>query len=101
MNVTISAYLKSRRYNETLYGRLVENIKKHCKRYAVEYPELEIAVSMSAKYQTPRIIISNNDEIPERIGGIQDAIIDALDEVGFSFVDSEDRSGYYAIEFKD
>lgn len=99
--VTISDYLESRGYNKKLYGKLVEAIKANCFKLLRDYPEVEICISISAKYQTPIILISENDTIPERIGSFDRAIQEALDEVGFTYIYAEDRSDYYRIEFED
>lgn len=99
--VTISDYMQSRRYNKTLYKRLIDAINENCRRLFKEYPDVEISITMSAKYQTPLITISENDTIPVKIGAFEQEIIAALEEVGFEYSDSEDKGSYYKINFQD
>jgi hypothetical protein len=99
--VFISDYMQSRRYNKTLYRRLVEGVNEKCKRLFKECPDVKISITMSAKYQTPMITISECDTVPEKIGAFEQEIISVLDNVGFEFRESEDKGSYYKINFKD
>ena len=99
--VTISDYMKSRRYNQKLYSRLVEAIETKVGQIPHLSPDLEITISMSAKYQTPYVSVSENDVVPFKMGHIEDAIFDALDEVGFTNEGVEDKGSYYRIDFAD
>ena len=99
--VTISDYLESRSYNKKLYSKLVDAIKTNCRSLLKEFPDVEICISMSAKHQSPIIIVSENDTIPNKIGAFDREIQEALEEVGFEYVDSESKSDCYRIDFLD
>jgi hypothetical protein len=80
---------------------LVDKIEKGVKVIAKQIPDLEITICMSAKYQTPYVKIEADGKIPEKVGHIEREVIDALDEVGFTFNESEDRETYYLMNFSD
>jgi hypothetical protein len=99
--VSISDYLQGRRSNLKPYERLAKAIENNCKLLFKQYPEVGISITLSAKYQTPRITISENDAIPEKVGSFEQEIMAALEEVGFEFSESEDKDTYYLISFED
>lgn len=110
--VTISDYMQSRRYNRKLYGRLVDKLKeiveKHRTKGNIKFPHLRMEISMSAKYQTPYIKIDvsnpeNDEQDPnyDRLGGVEFDVFEAIDEVGFTQTDTDERDGTYYIHFSD
>ena len=99
--VYISDYLESRRYNKTLYSKLITSIRENCKFLFKAYPDVEIRITMSAKTGNPRIVITENDNIPLKVGTFEREIMYALNEVGFEFEGSENSYNYYIINFND
>jgi hypothetical protein len=100
--VTLSDYIQSRSINKKLYDRLVKLIESKCKKQLENYPNVEIIITMSAKYQTPMVKIeTNTDSVPAYVGKFEYDIIDAIDEVGFTYSESEERHGSYYLNFND
>lgn len=110
--VTISDYMQGRRYNRKLYDRLVallqEIVIKHRTKSNIKFPHLVMEISMSAKYQTPYVKIEvfnpeNDEQDPnfERLGGVESDVMDALDKVGFTQTDTEEKNDAYYIGFDD
>jgi hypothetical protein len=100
--VTLSDYIQSRSINKKLYDRLVKLIESKCKKLLERYTDIEICITMSAKYQTPMVSISNgSDTIPDYVGKFEYEIMDAIDEVGFTYSESEERNGRYYLNFYD
>ena len=101
--VKISDYMQGRSYNKTLYGRLIEKINSNCGDLFKENPDVNISITLSAKYQTPRAIIMKGDYdgVPESVGKFERGIMEALAEVGFEYSESVGRDSYYIIEFTD
>jgi len=96
-----SDYLCSRHHNHKLYAKLIENIEIKCQKYLNLYSEMTITLSMSARYQSPTIIITNNEEIPRQIDAIQELIEECIDSVGFSYMDCQNEDTYFVINFED
>lgn len=92
--VSLTAYMKSRRYNHKLYSRLIAKIE-----YILQEQECnaDVDISMSAKYQTPYVVIRDIEYGFQ----LEQDIIDALDGVGFTFTESEEKSYGYVLHFSD
>lgn len=101
--VFISDYMKWRSYNKTLYGRLINIINRNCEKLFLENPKVRVIITLSAKYQTPRLLIMNGDYegVPDKIEDFESQITDALNEVGFEYGESIEKQDYYIIEFTD
>ena len=100
--VYLSDYLKSRRFNEKLYNKLIGAIEKNLKTELKTDQGLEIVLSMSAKFQTPCIIIKSGGNIPKNIEHLEKKILTLLDEIGFGiYNEGTDHGSYYVIDFKD
>lgn len=100
-SVSISDYLQGRKHNHKLYGRLLEKLKEIHAKYKNEFEGLVLTISMSAKYQTPYVMIENTSNNYTRIGGVEQEIIGAIEEVGFNYSESEDEDGWYLVNFTD
>lgn len=101
--VFISDYMKWRNYNKALYGKLIDKINHNCEKLFLENPKVRVIITLSAKYQTPRLLIMNGDYegVPNKIGDFESQITDALSEVGFEYGESNEKDTYYIIEFAD
>jgi hypothetical protein len=102
-DVSYSDYLLSRRFNRKLYDRMKEKLQKFVADNKKEIPGLRIEISMSAKYQTPNLIVKadSNEVLSNKIGLVDDAIEEILDDIGFTFRGGEERSWGYTIDFED
>lgn len=100
MKIEKSLYLESRRHDKSTYSRLMKNIRANLKHLG-ERPNLEITLTMSAKYQTPCVTIRERDKIPEGMGYLESAIIEAIETVGYSYSESSDKGTFYEISFND
>ena len=103
-SVKITEYMKSRQYNRKLYGRLVEKLEEianNIEEAMPWYEGLKIEISMSAKYQTPYISIETEEKNYDNIGDLEAEIRNALDEIGFTAEDTEEKQGKYFINFSD
>jgi len=107
--VTISDYMQSRRYNQKLYSRLVDKLTKICEKYrtsksehpASKFPTLKMEISMSAKYQTPFVKITTDEADYQYLGGVESDVQEAIDEVGFTSTDTDEKNDAYYINFAD
>ena len=102
--VTITDYMQSRRYNRKIYDRLVQRLESIADAAREEFPGIRMEIDMSAKYQTPIIIIkydSYSEEDPGNIGYVEQEIMDALDDVGFTFREARATGYGYEIDFSD
>jgi hypothetical protein len=94
--VVVDDYMQSRRYNRKLYSRLVEALKPIAKQHGVE-----MSISMSAKYQTPYIKVTKEDDEAFNLD-FESEIEEALDSVGFTMEEVEDKGDdRYLVHFKD
>ena len=100
-SVSISDYMQGRKYNHKLYDRLLYKLEIVYDHHNQGFQGLTITISMSAKYQTPYVMIETTNKDYRRIGGMEQDIIDALDEVGFDYSESEDKGEWYLINFTD
>lgn len=98
--VTLSDYLLSRKFNAKLYNRLRDKLEKIVEEHDESFPDLKMEISMSAKYQTPYIALSTEEDI-NSLGSVIHDIEYALDEVGFTFEDEEEKRGKVFVNFSD
>ena len=96
-----SGYLESRNFNRKLYTRLLTKLQEIEDRHKEEFPGLLLEISMSAKYQTPYVKIENEAGDYSKIGGVESEVMDAIDEVGFSVGDVDEKDYGYIINFND
>ena len=108
--VQLSDYLLSRNINLKLYTRLQEKLEEVAKEVAKECPELSITISMSAKYQKPFIQVESGTEDGyvevdgvqvDIFGKIEHATTNILDDIGFEYVELEEKDSAYFIHFED
>jgi hypothetical protein len=101
--VTLSDYIQGRRINNKLYDRLIKSIETKCKKLFEKQTDVEVVIGMSAKYQTPYIGISKEDDggIPDNVGRFEREIIEAIEDVGFRYSESEEKLDSYYINFND
>jgi len=98
--VTLSDYLLSRRFNAKLYNRLRDKLEAIVEEHNESFPDLQMEIGMSAKYQTPYISLSTEEDV-NYLGGVIRDIDEALDEVGFTFEEEEDKHGKVYVNFTD
>lgn len=95
---TISDYMKTRRYNEKLYERLLKKLNAIESQNKNSENQLELTISMSAKHQTPYVKI---ESVNDKVHNVEQDIIEALDEVGFTYTETEEKFGAWFINFAD
>jgi hypothetical protein len=100
-DVFIDDYMQSRNYNHKLYDKLLSKLKVIHNQHKDQFPGLTFTIGMSAKYQTPYLLIKTDDKDYGKIGDIEGQIMDAIDDVGFSVGDIEEKSWGYEIKFSD
>lgn len=92
-----------------MYDRLVKKLETVCKKYRSGksnfqgFETLTMEINMSAKYQTPYVALhieSENYKIAG-VGAVEDDVTTALDEVGFTYNDCEEKYGKYMMGFSD
>ena len=98
-NVFVSDYLKNQKQDTSLYAKLRDKIESKCSKLLKQQPDIEISITMSAKYQTPRIMISEKSRFPQNLQHLEAKIIEALQEAGIGSFSAEERADYYIIDF--
>lgn len=93
--VTISDYMKSRRYNHKQYKRLIDKIEESLDED--EEVSYNLEIGMSAKYQTPYISFSSKGDTYF----VEECVLLALDEIGFRHVETEIKGDKFFMEFDD
>jgi hypothetical protein len=96
-----SDYLEGRRHNAVLYGRLIDKLSDRIGAELAKYPEAEIRISMSAKYQTPLLVVEKVEDKDFKLK-IEDAIYFVLEDVGFEHINTDFKDdGRIVIDFED
>ena len=108
--IIVSDYIKGR-YNNTKLDKLEKELKRLCDNFKTrehqEYPKegILINISMSAKFQTPFIKVSQWDRY-KSVGEFENLVKEALENRGFEsgdpegFIEVEGNEEYFKIAFE-
>ena len=102
--VTISDYIDGR-YNSEKLKKLKAELEKLCKAHKTrehqEVPEegLEITISMSAKYQTPYVMVEGWGNY-KSVGEFENLVKEALENRGFEVTEEGDDEDCLKISFE-
>ena len=102
--IIISDYIQGR-YNETKLEKLKAELEKLCAAHKTRehqvYPAdgIEIKISMSAKYQTPYVKVTNWGEY-KAVGEFEHIVKDALENRGFEVTEEGGDEDFLKISFE-
>jgi hypothetical protein len=104
VNVEVSNYIKGRYNNQKLdklKAQLEKNFANYKERSGQSIPELGllIKISMSAKYQTPYVMVENWGGY-EAIGDIENIVLDSLTERGFEQTGVDAEEDWFQFDFE-
>lgn len=94
-----NGYLESRRFNAKLYHKVGKEIVQKLNEYLGAENTAKVEFGMSAKYQTPYVILSGIDD--GRLYNAADVVAEVLDEYFSSPDIDDDRDGEVKISFRD
>jgi hypothetical protein len=99
MNIIISDYLESKEYNTNKYANILCNLEE--KLTSIKDLDIKISFSLSAKYQTPLVVIDKTKDSILHIDFIIENINNVLEEFYCTCYDMEEKRTFYKIDYNE